>query len=96
VKMETGSSPLRLDAGLRAVAWTLAKLAGLAGAVTAAAGAISVLFSWYYPPYFGADNKAPDLSELTFACSQPVRLARSRVRRMDAGSLRDRRPGRRA
>ena len=32
--------------------WTLAKLVLLAVVVTAAAGAISVMFSWYYQPYF--------------------------------------------
>jgi hypothetical protein len=36
----------------------------LAVALTAAAGAISVLFSWYYQPYFGASNQDRDLSRL--------------------------------
>jgi len=52
VALEERARPIIIRCG------SLAKLAGLAGAVTAAAGAISVLFSWYYPPYFGADNKA--------------------------------------
>jgi len=95
-EMETGSYRYAWTQGFGRWRWTLAKLAGLAGAVTAAAGAISVLFSWYYPPYFGADNKARDLSELTSLAPSLFDLRGSRVRRMDAGSLRDRRPGRRA
>jgi hypothetical protein len=35
----------------------------LAVVVAAAAGAISVLFSWYYQPYFAAGNQALSLSE---------------------------------
>src|SRR5581483_11057515 len=37
---------------------TLAKLILLALVVVAAAAAMSVLFSWYYRPYFGAGNSA--------------------------------------
>jgi hypothetical protein len=33
--------------------------------VAAAAGAISVLFSWYYQPYFAAGNQALSLSEMS-------------------------------
>ena len=64
-EMETGSYRYAWTQGFGRWRWTLAKLAGLAVAVTAAAGAISVLFSWYYQPYFGADNQARSLSELT-------------------------------
>jgi hypothetical protein len=64
-EMETGSYRYAWTQGFGRWRWTLAKLAGLAVAVTAAAGAISVLFSWYYQPYFGAHNQARDLSELT-------------------------------
>jgi len=63
--METGSYRYAWTQGFGRWRWTLAKLAGLAVAVTAAASAISVLFSWYYQPYFGADNQARSLSELT-------------------------------
>jgi len=64
-EMETGSYRYAWTQGFGRWRWTLAKLAGLAVAVTAAASAISVLFSWYYQPYFGADNQARSLSELT-------------------------------
>jgi hypothetical protein len=63
-EMETGTYRYAWTQGFGRWRWTLAKLAGLAVAVTAAAGAISVLFSWYYQPYFGADNQARNLSEL--------------------------------
>src|SRR5207237_4690025 len=43
--------------------WTLAKLVPLAVAVAAAAGAISVLFSWYYQPYFATGNQILGLTE---------------------------------
>ena len=64
-EMETGTYRYAWTQGFGRWRWTLAKLAGLAVAVTVAAGAISVLFSWYYQPYFGADNQARNLSELT-------------------------------
>ena len=64
-EMETGTYRYAWTQGFGRWRWTLAKLAGLAVAVTAAASAISVLFSWYYQPYFGADNQARSLSELT-------------------------------
>jgi hypothetical protein len=64
-EMETGSYRYAWTQGFGRWRWALAKLVGLAVVVTAAAGAISVLFSWYYQPYFGADNQARSLSELT-------------------------------
>ena len=64
-EMETGTYRYAWTQGFGRWRWTLAKLAGLAVTVTAASGAISVLFSWYYQPYFGADNQARGLSELT-------------------------------
>ena len=64
-EMETGTYRYAFTQGFGRWRWTLAKLAGLAVAVTAAAGAISLLFSWYYQPYFGTDNRARGLSELT-------------------------------
>src|SRR5271167_2818389 len=64
-EMETGTYRYAWTQGFGRWRWTLAKLAGLAVAVTAAAGVISVLFSWYYQPYFGANNQARNLSELT-------------------------------
>jgi ABC-type transport system involved in multi-copper enzyme maturation permease subunit len=63
-EMETGTYRYAWTQGFGRWRWTLAKLAGLAVAVTAAAGAISVLFSWYYQPYFGVGNQARSLSQL--------------------------------
>ena len=64
-EMETGTYRYAWTQGFGRWRWALAKLVGLAVAVTAAAGAISVLFSWYYQPYFGADNQARNLSEMS-------------------------------
>jgi hypothetical protein len=47
--------------------WTVAKLAPLAVAVTVAAGAFSVTFSWYYQPIFGAGSgDSPPFSPTIF------------------------------
>ena len=47
--------------------WTVAKLVPLAIAVTVAAGAFSVLFSWYYQPILGAGSgDSPPLSPTIF------------------------------
>ena len=70
-EMETGTYRYAWTQGFGRWRWALAKLVGLAVAVTAAAGAISVLFSWYYQPYFGADNQARNLSEMS-SPSPPV------------------------
>ena len=64
-EMETGTYRYAWTQGFGRWRWTLAKLAGLAVVVTTLAGAISVLFSWYYQPYFGTGNQARGLSELT-------------------------------
>ena len=64
-EMETGTYRYAWTQGFGRWRWTLAKLTGLAVAVTAAAGATSVLFSWYYQPYFGANNQARGLSQLS-------------------------------
>jgi hypothetical protein len=76
-EMETGTFRFAWTQGFGRWRWTLAKVVGLAVAVTAAAGAISVLFSWYYQPYFGAEqpvrSKEP-LASVFAVRSQPVRL----------------------
>jgi len=64
-EMETGTYRYAWTQGFGRRRWALAKLVGLAVAVTAAVGAISVLFSWYYQPYFDPDNQARSLTELT-------------------------------
>jgi hypothetical protein len=63
-EMETGTYRYAWTQGFGRWRWALAKLAGLAVMVTAAAGAISMLFSWYYQPYFGESNEARDLTQL--------------------------------
>ena len=51
-ELETGTVRYAWTQGFGKVRWALAKLVFLAMAVTAAAAALSVLFSWYYGPYF--------------------------------------------
>jgi ABC-2 family transporter protein len=60
-ELETGTFRYAWTQGFGRWRWTLAKLVLLALAVVAAAAAISVLFSWYYKPYFGAGNSALSL-----------------------------------
>jgi hypothetical protein len=62
-EFETGTFRYAWTQGFGRWRWTLAKLVALAFVVTAAAGAISVLFSWYYQPLFAAGNQALTLSE---------------------------------
>jgi hypothetical protein len=59
-ELETGTFRYAWTQGLGRARWTAAKLLSLAVAVTAAAGAFSVLVSWYVQPIFGAgDNNGP-------------------------------------
>ena len=51
-EMETGTFRYAWTQGFGRWRWTLAKLVPLGIAVAAAAGAFSLLFSWYYQPFF--------------------------------------------
>jgi hypothetical protein len=62
-ELETGTFRYAWTQAFGRWRWTLAKLALLAVVVAAAAGAFSVLLSWYYQPYFGAGNQNLSLSE---------------------------------
>jgi ABC-2 family transporter protein len=57
-ELETGTFRYAWTQGFGRWRWTLGKLVGLAIGVTAAAGALSVLQSWYYQPSFAACNPA--------------------------------------
>ena len=94
-ELETGTFRYAWTQGFGRWRWTLAKLVLLAVAVAAAAGAFSVLCSWYYQPYSAA-GAGLNFSGMDPVRSRRVRPARGRVRRLDAGRLRDRRPGRHA
>jgi hypothetical protein len=64
-ELETGTFRYAWTQGFGRWRWTLAKLVLLAVVVAAAAGALSVLFSWYYQPYFAARNQPLFLSEVS-------------------------------
>ena len=64
-ELETGTFRYAWTQGFGRWRWTLAKLVLLAAVVTAAAAAISVLFSWYYQPYFATGNQSLSLTEVT-------------------------------
>jgi hypothetical protein len=55
-ELETGTFRYAWTQGVGRWRWTLAKLLPLAVLVTAAAGAFSVLLSWYYQPYLTTGN----------------------------------------
>jgi hypothetical protein len=57
-EMETGTFRYAWTQGFGRLRWTLGKLVPLAVVLAAAAGALSVLFDWYYQPYFAAHNPA--------------------------------------
>jgi ABC-2 family transporter protein len=58
-ELETGTFRYAWSQGFGRVRWTLAKLVPLAVVVAAAAGAFSVLFSWYFQPFFAEGNRSP-------------------------------------
>jgi ABC-2 family transporter protein len=59
-ELETGTFRFAWTQGFGRARWTVAKLVPLALAVTVAAGAFSVLVSWYLQPIFGAgDGNGP-------------------------------------
>jgi hypothetical protein len=64
-ELETGTFRYAWTQGFGRWRWTLAKLLALAVVVTAAAGALSVLLSWYYQPYFATRNQTLSLHEWT-------------------------------
>jgi ABC-type transport system involved in multi-copper enzyme maturation permease subunit len=58
-ELETGTFRYAWTQGIGRWRWTLGKLVPLAAAVAAAAGAFSVLFSWYNQPFFAAGYAIP-------------------------------------
>ena len=62
-ELETGTVRYAWTQGFGKVRWALAKLVLLAMAVTAAAAALSVLFSWYYAPYLPSGHQGLALSK---------------------------------
>jgi hypothetical protein len=70
-ELESGTFRFAWTQGFGRVRWTLAKLVALAVVVTTAAGAITVLFSWYYQPYFSAGSQALYSKENPIGASSP-------------------------
>ena len=72
-EMETGTFRYAWTQGFGRWRWALGKLILLAVAVAAAAGAFSVLFSWYFQPFFAEGQQNPiaplvfDLRGVAFA-----------------------------
>jgi hypothetical protein len=72
-ELETGTFRYAWTQGFGRTRWTLAKLVPLAVTVAAAAGAFSVLFSWYFGPFFAEGQQSPlaptvfDLRGVAFA-----------------------------
>ncbi len=64
-ELETGTFRYAWTQGFGRWRWTLAKLVPLAIVVSAAAGALSVLFTWYYQPFI-ADGQAGLLNAIVF------------------------------
>jgi len=64
-EMETGTFRYAWTQSFGRWRWTVAKLVPLAVVVAAAAGALSVLLSWYYQPYFATGNQNLSLDELS-------------------------------
>jgi hypothetical protein len=62
-ELEMGTFRYAWTQGFGRWRWTLAKLVALAVVVTAVAGVISVLISWYYQPYLATANQTRSLTE---------------------------------
>jgi hypothetical protein len=58
-ELETGTFRYAWTQGIGRTRWTVAMLAPLAIAVTAAAGALGLLFAWSYQPIFGPTGYTP-------------------------------------
>ena len=67
-ELETGAFRYAWTQGIGRARWTLATLVPLAVILAAAAGAFSVLFSWYFTPFAdqGPDTRLPPLAPLVF------------------------------
>jgi ABC-2 family transporter len=63
-ELETGTFRYAWTQGFGRWRWALAKLVPLAVTVAAAAGAFSVLFSWFYQPLFADGQKTPFAPEV--------------------------------
>jgi len=63
-EMETGTFRFAWTQGFGRWRWALAKLVLLAVTVAAAAGAFTVLFSWYASPFFAAGYAIPSATDL--------------------------------
>jgi hypothetical protein len=63
--METGTFRFAWTQGFGRWRWALAKLAGLAVVLAAAAGAFGIVVSWHYQPWFVPGNQALGLTELS-------------------------------
>jgi hypothetical protein len=72
-ELETGTFRYAWTQGFGRARWATAKLVLLAVAVAAVAAAFSVMFSWYYQPFFAAGDQSPlgstvfDLRGVAFA-----------------------------
>jgi len=64
-ELETGTFRFAWTQGFGRWRWALAKLVLLAVALAAATGAVGVLVSWYYQPYFATGNQARYLTEMS-------------------------------
>jgi ABC-2 family transporter protein len=64
-ELESGTFRYAWTQGFGRWRWTLGKLVALAIVVAAAAGAFSVLTSWYYQPYLQTGNQALGLPEVS-------------------------------
>ena len=63
-ELETGTFRYTWTLAFGRRRWTLAKLVLLAIALAAAAGVFSLLFSWYYQPFFTGGNETPFAPEV--------------------------------
>ncbi len=71
-ELEDGTIRYAWTQGFGRFRWTLAKLVALAVVVAAAAGALSVLMSWYYQPYFATGSRSQSIANLALPTLNPL------------------------
>jgi hypothetical protein len=64
-ELESGTFRYVATQGFGRWRWALAKLVGLGAAVMAAGAVMSLLFTWYYQPYFAVGTPGPSLTHLS-------------------------------
>jgi hypothetical protein len=82
-EFEVGTFRFTFTQGFGRWRWTLAKLTGLGVVVAATSGALSVMTSWYYQPYFASGSQSLSKPSLSLTQRNPLDAGLFDVRGID-------------